>query len=124
METAMTAKALCGQATRFGSGTRRRPGLSETVSITHDDQGSHGAYHATVAGEAAEGLLTWREASPGVVVADHTLVPTAIGGRGVAARLVEALIADARQREWKIVPACSYVAAQFRRHPEWADLQA
>jgi predicted GNAT family acetyltransferase len=74
----------------------KRPGLSETVSITHDDQGSHGAYHATVAGEAAEGLLTWREASPGVVVADHTLVPTAIGGRGVAARLVEALIADAR----------------------------
>lgn len=96
----------------------------ETVSIRHDNQGSHGAYHATVPGEAAEGLLTWREASPGVVVADHTLVPGAIGGRGVAARLVEALIADARAQGWKIVPACSYVAAQFRRHPEWADLQA
>ncbi|NKJ42812.1 GNAT family N-acetyltransferase [Novosphingobium sp. SG720] len=98
--------------------------MSETVSITHEDQGSHGVYHAVVEGEAAQGVLTWREAAPGVVVADHTLVPGAIGGRGVAARLVDALVADARERGWKIVPACSYVAAQFRRHPEWADLQA
>lgn len=98
--------------------------MSEAVSITHEDHGSHGVYHATVAGEDAQGVLTWREAAPGVVVADHTLVPTAIGGRGVALRLVEALIADARERDWKIVPACSYVAAQFRRHPDWADLLA
>ncbi|KPF54323.1 putative GNAT family acetyltransferase [Novosphingobium capsulatum] len=98
--------------------------MDQTVSITHDNQGSHGAYHASVANESAQGVLTWREAAPGVVVADHTLVPSAIGGRGVAARLVDALIADAREQGWKVVPACSYVAAQFRRHPEWADLQA
>lgn len=98
--------------------------MTDTITIAHEDQGSHGVYHARVEGESAEGVLTWREAAPGVVAADHTLVPGAIGGRGVAARLVDALIDDARARDWKIVPACSYVAAQFRRHPEWADLLA
>jgi len=39
-------------------------------------------------------------------------------------KLVEALIADAREHGWKIVPECSYVAAAFKRHPEWADLLA
>ena len=47
-----------------------------------------------------------------------------MAGRGVAAKLVEALIADARAEGFRIVPACSYVAAAFARHPEWADLRA
>jgi predicted GNAT family acetyltransferase len=59
-----------------------------------------------------------------VVAAEHTLVPSEIGGRGVAGKLVEALIADARAEGWKIAPDCSYVAAAFQRHPEWADLLA
>jgi predicted GNAT family acetyltransferase len=40
----------------------------------------------------------------------------------VAARLVEALVADARTEGFKIEPKCSYVAASFTRHPEWGDL--
>ena len=38
--------------------------------------------------------------------------------------LVRRLIADARERDLLIVPACSYVRAQFDRHPDWADLRA
>ena len=38
--------------------------------------------------------------------------------------VVEALIEDARSEGFKIIPTCSYVAAQFDRHPEWADLRA
>ena len=41
----------------------------------------------------------------------------------MAARLVEAMVADARTEGFRIVPACSYVEAAFRRHPEWADLR-
>jgi predicted GNAT family acetyltransferase len=59
-----------------------------------------------------------------VLVAEHTLVPVEIGGRGVAGKLVEALIADARADHFRIEPQCNYVEAAFRKHPEWADLRA
>jgi predicted GNAT family acetyltransferase len=93
------------------------------VTITHHDQGGAGEYHAHVAGSAEIGRLTWFERG-GVRIAAHTLVPPSIGGRGVAAKLVEAMIADAKAQDFRIDPQCSYVEVAFRRHPEWADLRA
>lgn len=95
----------------------------EGTVITRHDQGARGEYHAAVPDSEAIGRLTYQRRGD-VLIADHTLVPPEIGGRGVAARLVEALIADAREEGHKIVPQCSYVEAMFRRHPEWADLRA
>jgi hypothetical protein len=46
----------------------------------------------------------------------HTRVPQAIGGRGVAAELMEAALQFAKERGWSIDPACSYAAAYMRRH--------
>lgn len=93
------------------------------VTITHHDEGDHGEYHAHVKDSTALGRLTWVERN-GVRIAEHTLVPPEIGGRGVAARLVEALIADAQAQGFKVRPDCSYVAVAFKRHPEWAALLA
>lgn len=93
------------------------------IAITHLDQGARGEYHARVEGSDAIGRLTYQRQGD-TVIADHTLVPTEIGGRGVAAELVKALVADARKFGFRIVPQCSYVEAAFRRHPEWADLRA
>jgi len=99
----------------------------ESITITTHGTGEAGEYHAHVAGQAAIGRLTWvaRQVAGGPArVAEHTLVPDEIGGRGVAARLVAALVADARAQGFRIAPACSYVATAFARHPEWADLLA
>ncbi len=95
----------------------------ESISITRHGDAQVGEYHAHVEGSPIVGRLTWvlRDSAR---VAEHTMVPTEIGGRGVAARLVDALIADARAEGFRIVPQCSYVAAQFKRHPEWDDLRA
>ena len=95
----------------------------EAVSITRHGDDQRGEYHAHVEGAKAIGRLTW-VARGNVRVADHTLVPREIGGRGVALKLVEALIADSREQGFRIEPECSYVAAQFDRHPDWADLRA
>jgi predicted GNAT family acetyltransferase len=95
----------------------------EGVTITRRDHGASGEYVAHVEGSSHLGRLTWYE-QDGVKVADHTIVPPAIGGRGVAAELVKALVADAKAEGFKIRPLCSYVVAVFKRHPEWADLHA
>ena len=95
----------------------------DEITITRHHHGSSGEYHAAVAGSSAIGSLTWTE-HDGVRAAERTLVPPEIGGRGVAGQLVEALVGDARAQHFKIDPQCSYVAAAFKRHPDWADLHA
>ncbi len=93
------------------------------VTITRHEEGRFGEYRAHVAGSDQIGRLTWVEQN-GARVAENTLVPQEIGGRGVAADLVDALVADAREQGFKVKPVCSYVVAKFDRHPEWADLRA
>ena len=51
----------------------------------------------------------------------HTEVPPADEGKGIGAALVRAALDDTRAHGFKIVPACSFVVAFVRRHPEYAD---
>lgn len=51
----------------------------------------------------------------------HTEVPPADEGQGIGAALVKAALDDTRRRGLKIVPACSFVVAYVRRHPEYDD---
>lgn len=59
-----------------------------------------------------------------VMTLTHTIVPSAIGGRGVAGDLVRAALDHARSEGWKVVPQCSYADTWIRRHPEYKDLRA
>lgn len=95
-----------------------------TIHVAHEDYGSSGRYVVSLPGIPGEAELTWRNGGPGIIVADHTYAPDAMRGTGVAAAMTRRLIADARARGVMIVPACSYVRAQFERHPEWSDLLA
>ncbi len=47
---------------------------------------------------------------------DHVFVPEELRGRGVAAQLMEGVVADAKERGLTIVPVCSYAAAYMKRH--------
>lgn len=58
------------------------------------------------------------------VVFEQTYVPEEFRGRGLAAGLVRDALDEARQRSWRIVPRCSYVAAFIKRNPEFVDLVA
>jgi len=95
----------------------------EAIAIEREDDGIEGRYVARLAPDA-EGELTYRRRAPNTLVVDHTFTPPEFRGRNIAASLVERLIADARAEGSRIVPLCPYVAVQFRRHPEWADLLA
>lgn len=99
--------------------------MSQTeIRVTHEDYGGAGRYSATIPGREGEAELTWRAGDPGIIVADHTYAPNSMRGTGAALALVRRLVADARERDLLIVPTCSYVRAQFDRHPEWSDLRA
>lgn len=51
----------------------------------------------------------------------HTEVPPADEGRGYASQLVKEALDDTRRAGFKIQPACSFVVAYVRRHPEYRD---
>lgn len=71
-----------------------------------------------------EAYLSYTHAGENIISINHTMVPRAFRGHGVAQKLVNRAIADAKANDRRIVPVCSYVEAQFRRHKEWAPLRA
>jgi len=58
----------------------------------------------------------------GVMTITHTIVPSAVGGRGIASNLVRTALDTAREEHWKVDPACSYSEIWMTRHPEYQDL--
>ena len=97
--------------------------MDDQIAITRSNETTHGAYRAEFPGSDQPAELTWRARGNARIV-DHTFVPPEARGRGVAMRLVEAIVEDAREEGFVIRPDCTYVAAAFRRHPEWASLRA
>ena len=97
--------------------------MAERIQIESTDETTHGAYRAAVSGSDRPAELTWT-ARGEARIANHTYVPPEARGHGIAMQLVERLVEDAREQDFRIVPQCSYVAAAFRRHPEWADVRA
>ena len=88
--------------------------------IELDDLGSKGRYVFKDAGAEAE--MTFSKAGEHMIIIDHTEVPDAFRGQGVGLRLVTRAVEDARAAGKKIIPLCPFANAQFRRHPEWADV--
>lgn len=68
--------------------------------------------------EAGEAELTLARAGDGVFNANHTFTPTALRGQGVAGKLYDAMVADAKESGYKIIPSCPFIEVKFKRHPE------
>ncbi|MHB8439710.1 MAG: GNAT family N-acetyltransferase, partial [Acidimicrobiales bacterium] len=50
----------------------------------------------------------------------HAGVPEALGGRGLAAQLVQKAMEDARENSLTVVPLCPYVRSWLEKHPDEA----
>jgi predicted GNAT family acetyltransferase len=55
-------------------------------------------------------------------VITHVGVHPELRGQGLAAHIVEAGLAYAKENDLRVVPMCSYAAAYIRRHPEYKEL--
>ncbi len=89
--------------------------------IAHEKSKTGGRYVIQVDGHEAE-LTYSRMETSGNIIADHTAVPRAIGGRSIGKDLVNFMIADARQSGFKIMPLCPFVRREYSKHPEWSDV--
>ena len=90
--------------------------------VEREDHGSKRRY--VIRRPEGEAELTLSVLSPERVIADHTYVPSELRGQGLAEKLLDALIKDARADRFTVIPLCPFVAGQARRHPEWASIFA
>ena len=91
-------------------------------SVERESDAGGGRYVIHVDGDEAE--MTYSKVGNDKIAISHTYVPPALRGTGLAEALVRRGIEDARKEGVKILPYCSYVRAEFRRHPEWSDVLA
>ena len=95
--------------------------MSDDIAIEVEDNGAKGRY--VVKGpDGAEAEMTFTKVGDHQLIIDHTGVPDAFRGQGIGAKLVARAVEDARAAGKTIIPLCPFAAAQFRRHPEWADV--
>jgi len=93
----------------------------ELPEIRLEDNGARGRYVMAGPG-GAEAEMTFTKVGERQIIIDHTGVPDAFRGQGAGLRLVSRAVEDARAAGKTIIPLCPFAAAQFRRHPEWADV--
>lgn len=56
------------------------------------------------------------------LVIPYVYAPPELRGGGAAGRLMEGVLASAREQGLKVTPICGYAAAYIRRHREHHDL--
>ena len=91
----------------------RRPALRDNVAAHRFEKIVD--HHAAVATYSIAG---------DVITFEHTVVPEALRGQGIARELVEFALASVRERGLKVVPQCEVFNAYMRKHPETQDLLA
>jgi uncharacterized protein len=96
--------------------------MSQTPHFDKQTTDTAGRYVATIDGIDGEAEITFTVRGPKLISADHTHAPDSMRGTGVALKLVEYMIADARAAGFRIKAVCPYVQAQFRKHPDWQDV--
>ena len=87
------------------------------VEITHNQSANR--FETSIDNQT--GYISYQERGD-TLVYDHTIVPQALGGRGIGSALVKRALDYARENGKKVVPQCSFVSAYISKHPEYKDL--
>lgn len=79
-----------------------------------------GRYEA-IAGTDVAAFAEFVLAPPSRIIFTHTVSEKAYAGRGIATRLVEWALGDARDRGERIVPRCPFVLSYLTDHHQFND---
>lgn len=91
----------------------------EQQQLTVIDNTAEHQYEVHVDGEVA--VLVYERYGKRIIF-DHTGVPPALEGRGIAALLARTALDAARDEGLVVVPLCPYVTSYIRRHQEYLPL--
>lgn len=90
----------------------------DTLTIVHDRDANR--YELFVDG--ARGAHLDYRIEDNTITYTHTVTEPSMRGRGIAARVVQNALDEARADKLIVVPECWYVAQFIDQHPEYADL--
>jgi len=80
------------------------------------NQKNHGAFYLVQNNEQVGEMVIG--VADDLLTVYHTEINEKAEGHGLAMKLVEAMVAYAREHHLKVIPRCAYVHAQFKKHPE------
>ncbi len=72
--------------------------------------------------EGREAYLTYDNDGENVLIFDHTYVPFNLRGQNIAAKVVRYALEYARENNFKVIPACSYVRVFIEKNKQFKDL--
>ncbi|HMN20362.1 MAG TPA: GNAT family N-acetyltransferase [Ottowia sp.] len=74
--------------------------------------------------QVVDGLTAYVEFQrlPGAIACTHTIVPEALGGRGIGTGLARHVLDHAARRGLKVRPDCSFIHAYIDRHPGYQSI--
>ena len=85
------------------------------LNVVKNDESKR--FELTIDGHIA--FIDFTQRGTDVIKLIHTEVPEELGGRGVAAALVEKTLVYLEENKNSLYPYCPYVYAYIKRHPDW-----
>jgi len=97
------------------------PDKKTGMTITLVEGDSHGRYVGKIAAIDAAGESAFGHRGQDLISTDHTGAPDELQSTGLAAAMVDHLVADVQERGFKVIPLCPCGHARSKKHPEWHD---
>lgn len=91
------------------------------LNVMHRNAGHRGAFVIERDGVRLA-AMTYSRTSPAMVLIDHTEVSDELRGQGAGRRLLDAMVAWARETHTTLVPVCPFAKAQFEKDAAIRDV--
>ncbi len=92
--------------------------VTPPLDIRHEEA----AHRFVATAEGIDAVLEYHAVDAHTLDYDHTFVPPAMRGGGIASQLTEYALRYAQDHGFKVIPSCPFVARYIERHPEFASL--
>jgi uncharacterized protein len=94
-----------------------------TTEVSLRDNRDRSCLEAVLPDGRVAGYAHYRAGQPAYTF-DHTVVADEFEGQGIGGTLADAVVSQARDQGFRVVPECSFIRAHLKEHPETHDVLA